>query len=76
MAYAVKQTKGQLQLLGDVYDSAPYGYVVKKDQTQFAQAVADAVKSLIADGSYQKVLQNWGVESGAITDPAVNPAIG
>ena len=76
MAYAVKQTKGQLQLLGDVYDSAPYGYVVKKDQTQFAQAVADAVKSLIADGSYQKVLQNWGVESGAITEPAVNPAIG
>jgi polar amino acid transport system substrate-binding protein len=76
MAYAVKQTNGQLQLLGDVYDSAPYGYVVKKDQTQFAQAIADAVKSLIADGSYAKVLQNWGVEAGAITDPAVNPTVG
>jgi polar amino acid transport system substrate-binding protein len=76
MAYAVKQTKGQLELLGDVYDSAPYGYVVKKDQTQFAQAIADAVKALIADGSYQKVLTNWGVQAGAITDPAVNPAVG
>jgi polar amino acid transport system substrate-binding protein len=76
MAYAVKQTKGQLELLGDVYDSAPYGYVVKKDQTQFAQALADAVKALIADGSYQKVLSNWGVEAGAITDPAVNPSVG
>ena len=27
-AYAVKQTNGQLALLGDIYDSAPYGYVV------------------------------------------------
>jgi polar amino acid transport system substrate-binding protein len=76
MAYAVKQTNGQLQLVGDVYDSAPYGYVVKKDQTQFAQAIADAVKALIADGNYQKVLQNWGVEAGAITDPTVNPTVG
>ena len=38
MAYAVKQTNGQLELLGDVYDAAPYGYVVAKDQTEFAQA--------------------------------------
>ena len=41
MAYAVKQTNGQLELLGKVYDSAPYGYVVKKDQTDFAQAIRD-----------------------------------
>jgi polar amino acid transport system substrate-binding protein len=74
MAYAVQQTKGQLQLLGSVYDAAPYGYVVKKDQTEFAQAIADAVKALIADGSYAKVLSKWGVQSGAITNPTVNPA--
>jgi len=74
MAYAVKQTNGQLQLLGDIYDSAPYGYVVPKSETQFADALAKAVKALIDDGSYQKVLQKWGVEAGAITDPTVNPA--
>ena len=76
MAYAVKQTNGQLELLGDVYDSAPYGYVVAKDQTEFAQAIADAVKSLIDDGSYQEVLTTWGVEDGAIDDPTVNPPVG
>jgi polar amino acid transport system substrate-binding protein len=76
MAYAVKQTNGQLELLGKVYDSAPYGYVVKKDQTDFAQAIADAVKALIADGSYTKVLTKWGVQAGAITDSAVNPSAG
>ena len=76
MAYAVKQTNGQLELLGDIYDSAPYGYVVAKDQTEFAQAMADAVKSLIDDGTYQQVLKKWGVQDGAIDDPTVNPTVG
>ena len=73
LAYAVKQTNGQLELLGDIYDAAPYGYVVDKDQTEFAQAVADAVKALISDGTYKTILEKWGVQGGAIDNPAVNP---
>jgi len=73
IAYAVKQTNGQLELLGDIYDSAPYGYVVKKDQTEFADALAGAVGALIADGTYKTILTKWGVEAGAIDNPAVNP---
>jgi polar amino acid transport system substrate-binding protein len=76
MAYAVQQTHGQLELLGDVYDAAPYGYVVAKDQTEFAQVLADAVTALIADGTYAEVLEKWGVQDGAITDPTVNPSVG
>jgi polar amino acid transport system substrate-binding protein len=72
-AYAVKQTNGQLEALGDIYDSAPYGYVIKKDQTDFAQAAADALKALIADGTYKKALEKWGVDGGGIDNPAVNP---
>ena len=73
VAYAVKQTNGQLELLGDIYEAAPYGYVVKKDQTDFAQATADAVKALISDGTYKTILEKWGVQAGAIDNPAVNP---
>jgi ABC-type amino acid transport substrate-binding protein len=57
----------------DIYDAAPYGYVIEKEQTEFAQAVADAVAALISDGTYTSVLQKWGVEAGGIDDPAVNP---
>jgi polar amino acid transport system substrate-binding protein len=74
--YAAQQSKGQLELLGDPYGAAPYGYAVAKDQTEFAQAIADAVKALIGDGSYETVLKKWGVEAGAITDPTVNPTAG
>jgi polar amino acid transport system substrate-binding protein len=73
LAYAVKQTNGQLELLGDIYDSAPYGYVIEKDQTEFAQAIADAVAALITDGTYKTILDKWGVQAGAIDNPAVNP---
>ena len=73
LAYAVKQTNGQLELLGDIYDAAPYGYVIEKDQTEFAQAVADAVQALITDGTYKTILDKWGVGAGAIDNPAVNP---
>jgi polar amino acid transport system substrate-binding protein len=76
MAYAVQQTNGQLELLGDVYDAAPYGYVVARDQTEFAQVLADALKALIADGTYAKVLEKWGVQDGALDDPTVNPSVG
>src|SRR2546430_255806 len=72
--YAVKQTNGQLALAGQIYDSAPYGYVLPKDQNDFGDAIAGAVKALIADGSYQKILDKWGVTAGAITSPAVNPS--
>jgi polar amino acid transport system substrate-binding protein len=72
-AYAVKQTNGQLELLGSIYDSAPYGYVIKKDQTDFANAIVGALKAIIADGSYKKALEKWGVEAGAITAPQLNP---
>lgn len=72
-AYAVKQTNGTLALAGDIYDSAPYGYVLPKDETGFGQAIAGAVQDLINDGTYKQILAKWGVDAGAITTPAVNP---
>jgi polar amino acid transport system substrate-binding protein len=73
VAYAVKQTNGQLTLLGKIYASAPYGYVLPKNETAFGGALAGAVKQLIADGTYNKILTKWGVQAGGITNPTVNP---
>ncbi|GHJ44880.1 ABC transporter substrate-binding protein [Catellatospora sp. TT07R-123] len=72
-AYAVKQSNGQLELLGDIYDAAPYGYVVPKEQQQFAEAVQGAVDALIKDGTYQKILDQWGVAGGAVPSSQINP---
>lgn len=73
VAYAVQQSKGKLEALGDIYDSAPYGYVVPQDQKPLAEAIVAALKSLQSNGDYEKALKGWGVEDGAISDFAVNP---
>jgi polar amino acid transport system substrate-binding protein len=73
IAYAVTQTDGRLEKLGELYDSAPYGYVVAKDDTDFADALAGAVNALIEDGTYQEILDSWAVGDGAVDEAQVNP---
>ncbi|HEX2316577.1 MAG TPA: ABC transporter substrate-binding protein [Thermomonospora sp.] len=70
---AVKKT-GKLEIVGQVYDTAPYGYAVGKNSGRLKDAVLAAVQALIADGTYKKILAEWGVETGAITTPAINGA--
>jgi len=72
---AVSATGGTLELLGDQYDSAPYGYVLKKDDTAFGEAIVEALKAVKADGTYDSILKKWKTEGGAITDFAVNPKV-
>ncbi len=72
---AVDSTGGTLELLGEQYDSAPYGYVLKKDDTAFGEAIVEALKALKADGTYDQILAKWKTEGGAITDFAVNPTV-
>ncbi|MFL6137008.1 MAG: ABC transporter substrate-binding protein [Frankiaceae bacterium] len=75
IAYAVQQTEGHLELLGDIYDSAPYGYAVRKSNTELATAIQKALAALIKNGTYKKVLDKWGVSQGAITNPQVDPPV-
>ena len=72
---AVDSTGGALELLGEQYDSAPYGYVLPKEETDFGEAIVDALKALKADGTYEQILTKWKTEGGAITDFAVNPSV-
>ena len=73
-AYAVKQTNGQLALFGDIYDSAPYGYVLPKDQADtMGAAIKGALQALIADGTYKTILDKWGVAAGAHHRPRGEP---
>ncbi|WP_067490241.1 ABC transporter substrate-binding protein [Actinomadura hibisca] len=70
---AAKKT-GKLELIGQTYDTAPYGYAIGKNAGQLKEAVLAAVKALVADGTYKKILTDAGVEQGAITDPVINGA--
>ncbi len=73
VAYAVQQTGGKIEALGQVYDSAPYGVAVPKADPKMAQAVQGAYQKLIDTGVYKSILDKWGVAAGAITKSETNP---
>jgi polar amino acid transport system substrate-binding protein len=75
MAYAVQQSNGALELAGDVYEAAPYGYVVAKDNG-LSKAIQAAVQSLIDDGTYGDILKDWGLDDGAVSKSEINGASG
>lgn len=72
-AYQVKQSGGAFKLTGEPYGTAPYGIALPKD-SGLAEPIKKALEELIADGTYMKILETWGVESGAITTPVINGA--
>ncbi|HJY59928.1 MAG TPA: ABC transporter substrate-binding protein [Streptosporangiaceae bacterium] len=73
-AYQVKQSNGTFKVTGSPYGTAPYGIAIPKS-TGMADPVLAAVKHLMSEGTYTKILGKWGVQGGAISDPAVNAAI-
>jgi polar amino acid transport system substrate-binding protein len=73
-AYIVKQSNGQFELTGEPYNSAPYGIAIPKE-SGLAAPVLEALKELMANGTYESILTTWGVQDGAITDPQINGAI-
>jgi polar amino acid transport system substrate-binding protein len=74
-AYIAEQSNGQFKLTGESYNTAPYGIAIPKG-SGMARPILDALKLLMSNGTYEAILTKWGVQSGAITDPVINGAIG
>ncbi|MFC8731107.1 ABC transporter substrate-binding protein [Luteimicrobium sp. NPDC057192] len=76
IAYALSQTNGQLEQLGDVFATAPQGIVVSKTDQPLTDVIQKTVQKLIDDGTYGKILKAWGNEEGAVTTAELNPSVG
>jgi polar amino acid transport system substrate-binding protein len=73
--YAVKQSDGKFKLSpAPSIANAPYGIAMAKD-SGLQQPVLAAVKKLMADGTYKQILDYWGLQSIAISNPTINGAI-
>jgi polar amino acid transport system substrate-binding protein len=72
LAYQGKEAKGQFELAeGEDYDAVPFGIALAKD-TGMTEAVAEAVKGVIAGGYYQEIGDKWDFpESVLITADAL-----
>ena len=77
-AYYVVQHPDQFQLVGQVVELTPVGIgltcgdatdCTNAPLTPFGQAVETALKSMMSDGTYKKILDKWQLSSGAVTLP-------
>jgi polar amino acid transport system substrate-binding protein len=78
-AYAVEQSNGQFKISGRQYGVAAYGIAMPKN-SGLAKPVLDALKAVMADGTYQRIFSYWGlVKKGpagcpcTIDNPQINP---
>lgn len=55
---AQEQFKGKLKVVGKTFSEERYGIGLKKGDTAMCQKVTDAIKAMIADGSWQKAVDN------------------
>jgi polar amino acid transport system substrate-binding protein len=57
---------------GHEYQPVPLGIGVAKSNTALRDALQKSLDALIADGTYRKILEKHGVESGAVTSVTIN----
>ncbi len=72
-AYAIAQTGDSLEQIGDIYDAAPYGFVVPRSETRFAEAISQALAQLKSEGTYDAILDKWSNRGGSVSTFPVNP---
>ncbi|WP_295625326.1 ABC transporter substrate-binding protein [uncultured Corynebacterium sp.] len=70
-AWAVARSDGKLEMAGDIYDGAPFGWPVPKD-SELAPLLADALQHLIDNGDYERILTMWGLDDGAVDQARIN----
>ncbi|MDJ0316909.1 ABC transporter substrate-binding protein [Arthrobacter antibioticus] len=73
---ALAKTNGQLETLGEAYDSAEQGIAVAKDDLVFAGVIEKVMNKLIDDGNYTKILTTWNNQDGALKKAVLNPTAG
>jgi len=54
------------QVVGDQIDPGPYGIGIRKDDEELRSVLQDALREIIEDGSYDRVLTKWNVADGAL----------
>ena len=51
--------------------TSPEGIVLRKDNANLENAVKKALCSMVSDGKYTSILNQWGQQSGALSASAI-----
>jgi polar amino acid transport system substrate-binding protein len=70
--YVSQQSNGAFEVVGEQIEAGPYGIAVRKEDTTLRGAIQKALKAIIEDGTYDRILAKWNVTQGALKTAAIN----
>lgn len=70
-AWAVERSDDRMELTGEMFQAAPYGFAVNQD-SELGLALAHAMQHLIDTGAYAEVLAQWNIEDGLLDQALIN----
>lgn len=70
--WAIEQTDGQLEQVGEVIESEPQGIAVNKDDEQLTEAIQKAMQYLMDEGILKEILDLYGAGDAALDEAVVN----
>lgn len=72
LGWLSKQNPGQFVPVGPILAPDPYGICFKKGNTELLDAVYEAFRKVIKDGTYAKLLAKWEVIQSGVAEPLIN----
>lgn len=69
--FAVARSDGRLAAVGEPFDTAPFGWAVKKG-SELGPALAATLQVMMDDGTYKQILKPWGLEKGGLKKVTFN----
>ena len=74
LPYAQANEPGKYRIVGTPIAQGLQGIAFRKDATALREAVTEALRGLIADGTYAAILAKWGLSANAVAAPMLNAA--
>ena len=72
LPYLMSVEPNAYAIVGDPFTRQHQGMGFAKKDTALRDAVAAALKAMIADGSYKAVLAKWNLEANAVSEVMIN----
>jgi polar amino acid transport system substrate-binding protein len=74
-ASQIKDGNGAFALAGVQVEASPMGIGIARERTDLRHAVQLALREIIADGTYLKILDKWGLKGEALTTAALDGGV-
>ena len=72
ISYFIAQSKGRTKVVGHYTDTSYIGPALPKGSDMAAPLQA-AIQYLMDNGTYEKIVTKWGLQSGAVKKAPLNP---